>query len=169
MSKFIVIIFLMCQFSASYGQDFNKVVFDERAQKEVIKGYCNAEGLKTTVWTEIFEGIFNAYQPDMDVIMKLIPMLKDVEIVVTLGTWCGDSKEHVPAFLKILSLSDYDFSGLTLIGLDSNFDSGDSGVRPYETEKVPTFIFFLEGEEMGRIIETPEGTLENHMSLIFGL
>lgn len=169
MNKFIVIIFLMCQFSASYGQDFNKVVIDERTQKEVIKGYCDAEGLKTTVWVEIYEGMFNAYQPDMEVIMKLIPVLKDVEIVVTLGTWCGDSKEHVPAFIKILSLMAFDFSGLTMIGLDRNFDSGDSGIRPYDTEKVPTFIFYSGGREIGRIIENPEGSLEEHMAKIFGL
>lgn len=169
MNVFILNILLMCMFLTSNAQDFNKVVYDERAQKDVIRGYCDAEGLKTTVWVDFYEGTFNDYQPDMEIIMNLIPVMNNIKVVVTLGTWCGDSKEHVPAFIKILSLMAYDFSGLTMIGLDRNFDSGETGIRPYDTEKVPTFIFYSEGKEIGRIIETPEGSLEEHMATIFGL
>ena len=152
----------------THGQDFNRVVFDERAQKDVMKGMCDEEGLKTTVWSDIYDNTFTSYVPDMESIILLMHLMQSVEIVVTLGTWCGDSKQHVPAFMRILKELKFDFSKLTMIALDRNFDSGESGIRPYDTEKVPTFIFYSGGTELGRIIETPDETLELHMLKILG-
>jgi hypothetical protein len=169
MRNIILFFWFLCFTQALVAQQLNSVVFDEKAQKEVMQGYCDAEGLKTTVWSDIFDGTYNEYQPNMEVLFEMIPLMQNVEIVVTLGTWCGDSKEHVPAFLKILNEMGTDFSKVTLIGLDRGFDGGEAGYRPYDTEKVPTFIFFRDDMELGRIIETPEGTLEEHMAKIFGL
>jgi len=166
------IIFLFCFFyvtGVSYGQQLNTVVFDEKAQRDVMLGYCDMEGLRTTVWSDVFDGTYNDYQPKMEVLFEIMPLMTNVEIVVTIGTWCGDSKEHLPAFMRILKEMDFVFSKVTLIALDRNFDGGEAGLRPYNTEKVPTFIFFREGNELGRIIETPEGTLEEHMAKILGL
>lgn len=150
------------------GQELNRVVFDERAQKDVMKGLCNEDGLKTTVWSDIYENTFSSYLPDMERIINLMPIMQGIDIVITLGTWCGDSKQHVPAFLRILKELNFDFSRLTMIALDRNFDSGEFGTRPYDTVKVPTFIFYSGGKEIGRIIETPDGTLEQHMLKILG-
>jgi len=168
MHRFIIWILIMGAFACTYGQDFNRVVFDEKAQKDVMKGFCDEEGLKTTVWSDFYETAYNSYQPDMERIILLMPLMQGVKIVVTLGTWCGDSKQHVPAFLRILSELKFDVANLTIIALDRNFDSGEQGIRPYDTEKVPTFIFFSGDVELGRIIETPDGTLEEHMMKILG-
>jgi hypothetical protein len=154
--------------STAFGQEINRVVFDERAQKEVLKGYCDREGLQSTVWVDLFEQEYTLYQPKMDLIFYFAAKLRETEIVITLGTWCGDSKEHVPAFFKILDVAGYDYAKLSMIALDRNFDSGEAGIRPYDTEKVPTFIFYSGGVELGRIIETPEESLEQHMLTIFG-
>ncbi len=168
MRSYIFFFFLLTMFSASYSQDMNRIIFDEQAQKEVILGYCDAEGLRLTVWSELFDGTYNDYQPDMEIIFGMMPQMQDVDIVITLGTWCGDSKQHVPSFLRILKELNFESSRLTMIGLDRSFNGGEAGVRPYQTEKVPTFIFFRNGIELGRIIETPEKTLEEHMAKIFG-
>jgi len=154
---------------ASFGQEFNTVVFDEKAQREIIQGFCDEEGLKTTVWKDFYDRVYSEYVTDMEIIFQLMPVMQNIEIVITIGTWCGDSKEHVPAFLRILKELQYDMSKLIIIGLDRNFDSGIEGVRPYGTEKVPTFIFYQNGIESGRIIESPEGSLEQHMAVILGL
>jgi hypothetical protein len=169
--KTIALISLIMSASVfGYSQDFNKVVFDEKAQRDVMQGLCDEDGLKTTVWAEFYDAVYNEYQPDMELIIQLSAALQGVDVVVTVGTWCGDSKKHVPAFLKLLRAMNFDFSRLTIIALDRNFDAGDGiGERPYNTEKVPTFIFYSEQKELGRIIETPEGTLEEHMKHIFGL
>lgn len=166
----MLIFMMMINFSlASFGQDFNKVIFDEKAQREIIQGYCDEEGLKTTVWKDFYDQTYHEYMPQMEILFQLMPQMQNIEIVVTIGTWCGDSKEQVPAFLRILKELQYDMSKLIIIGLDRNFDSGIEGIRPYDTEKVPTFIFFRNGIEAGRIIETPEGSLEQHMAVIVGL
>ncbi len=165
----IIFLFIFSGYMAvSSAQEINSVVFDEKAQKDVMKGMCDRQGLQSTVWADIFENGYNSYQPDMELVLRIAPKLQGVEIVVTLGTWCGDSKEQVPAFFRILDEAGYDFSKLTLLALDRNFDSGEAGIRPYDTEKVPTFIFYSGGTELGRIIETPEGSLEKHMLTILG-
>ncbi len=160
---------MMGLYISSFGQEKNKIIFDEKAQREVIQGYCDADGLKNTVWSEIYEGMYDTYQPQMEILFQLIPLMQNIEIVVTLGTWCGDSKQHVPVFIRILDEMQFDKSKLNMIGLDRNFDSGEMGMRPWDTEKVPTFIFFSGEKELGRIIETPEGSLEEHMAKIMGL
>lgn len=151
------------------GQSFNEVVFDEKAQKDVMKGACDIEGLQTTVWTDVYDAAYTQYQPDMEVVAKLISVMQNIEIIITLGSWCGDSKEQVPAFFKILDQLNFNMSKLTIIALDRNFDSGENGIRPYNTEKVPTFIFLSGSVELGRIIETPQQTLEKDMAVIFGV
>ena len=168
--KTFSILLIMSASVFGYAQDFNKVIFDEKAQREVMQGLCDEDGLKATVWVEFYEAVYNDYHPEMDIVVQLITALQGVDIVVTIGTWCGDSKMHVPAFMKLLRTLNFDFSRLTIIALDRSFDGGQGiGERPYNTEKVPTFIFYSGDKELGRIIETPDGSLEEHMKRIFGL
>ncbi len=161
---FIILIFL---FSYCYAQNLNHVVFDENAKMDILKGYCDVNGLKSTVWKDIFEAEYDNYQPDIELLHSLIPLMDDVSIVIIIGTWCSDSKQFVPPFMRILKEIQFDMSNVKMVGLDRNFAAADADISLYGVEKVPTFIFFSGTVEIGRIIETPEGSLENHIVKIF--
>ena len=101
----------------------------------------------------------------------------EIEIICVLGTWCHDSETQVPRFWKILSEAGNPNLQLFMFGTGRTDDVGaeavlvelgfDDGLRlPYDVELVPTFIFSRGGREIGRIIETPETTLEQDTARI---
>jgi hypothetical protein len=86
-----------------------------------------------------------------------------VQTIVFLGTWCSDSRHHVPRFLKVIDLAWPSLQRVTLIGVDRNKKSPEGTEVQYHIERVPTFIFLKNGEEIGRITENPQTTLEGDM------
>ncbi len=99
----------------------------------------------------------------IDMIKMLHP---GVDIVVVLGTWCGDSKREVPRFLKIVDLALIPPHQIKYYGLDRSKKSTDGITERYRIERVPTFIFFKNNNEIGRIVETPRNTLEEDVLTI---
>lgn len=82
---------------------------------------------------------------------------KDVSVMVVLGTWCGDSVEHVPEFVKINETLRFQSIDWLCVGRKLKDDTG--VVKDLKIERVPTFIFFKNGEEIGRIIEHPKKSM----------
>ncbi|MBT4291699.1 hypothetical protein HOD41_03335, partial [bacterium] len=102
-----------------------------------------------------------------------------VGIICVLGTWCEDSVREVPRFVKLLKVIENPNFKLKMLAvgrkdnelaLEWEKQNGfEVGVRAeYQIEFVPTFIFYKDGVEIGRIIETPEISLEIDMSHIIG-
>jgi len=94
----------------------------------------------------------------------LINSFKDKVLTATIifGAWCGDSKEHLPHFFKIIHDSEIiPVENITLVGCDRSKKTGIEIFDNLGVEFVPTFIFYIDGKEVGRIIETPFSTIEN--------
>ncbi len=93
-----------------------------------------------------------------------------IRIVLYMGTWCEDSQVQVPEFFKILDYLEYDINNMMVIGLEKKSDG--KLISPTHEEKgmnithVPSFLFYKNGKEIGRIIEFPEQTLEKDMLTI---
>lgn len=100
-----------------------------------------------------------------------IAMLKSVDqgikTIVVLGTWCPDSRRNVPHFLKVADACGMPSDSIKLYGVDRSKKSDDGLTAEYNIERVPTFIFFKGGKEIGRIVESPELTIEQDMLRIF--
>ena len=79
------------------------------------------------------------------------------------GSWCHDSKVQVPRFMKVLSEAGYDDRDLIIIGVNTNKSALVMNIENLDIERVPTFIVYQNGEELGRIIETPSKTLEKDL------
>ena len=99
-----------------------------------------------------------------------IPMLKavadSVETLVFLGTWCPDSKRHVPHFLKVADSAGIPASRIKLYAVDRTKKSDDGLSEHYGIERIPTFIFLKQGKEVGRIVEVPRLSMEEDMLAI---
>jgi hypothetical protein len=87
----------------------------------------------------------------------------DVEIRVFLGTWCSDSRLHVPRFLKVVDLVQPSLAHVSLYGLDRKKKSPQGDEAAFGIVAVPTFIFLRHGKEIGRIVETPQTSMEADM------
>jgi thiol-disulfide isomerase/thioredoxin len=89
-----------------------------------------------------------------------------VDVLVFLGTWCGDSKREVPRFLRVVDAAGIPMDRITLHALDRKKTSPDGTEVRYRIERVPTFIFLKKETEIGRIVETPKTTLEGDILTI---
>ena len=108
-----------------------------------------------------------AYMPDTAVISRLQNITHDFSVEIFLGTWCSDSEREVPRFLKIWQKANLNKKGkLYIYALDKNKESKTGLTKLKNIEFVPTFIFYRDKEEIGRIIEEPAELLEKDISNI---
>lgn len=161
MRIFLFIWLLLITFSSVYAQDVNCKITDEQINEEILIGYCNFEGLQSQPFAVWFEDQFSNYEPDRDVIDEINSQkLSSLQIIIVLGTWCGDSKREVPRFFNILDVLGMDLHEVKMIAVNTYKMAENTNVSRYNIKKVPTFIFLDNGNEIGRIVETPEKTLE---------
>jgi len=123
-------------------------------------GIVNKESFLQKPFNEWFNFNYEDYKLNNGVIEKLKPFLKEVTIKAFMGTWCGDSQEQTPVFYKILDAADFNYNSLEFIAVDRKKSTPDNLQEGFEIERVPTFIFYKEGKEIGRFVEYPRETVE---------
>jgi hypothetical protein len=156
--------FLFFSLQGLMAQKINQRMFDEKSSTDILIGNCTREGLMGVEFGNSYNEEYPGYNPKEDIIMALKEKMMGIKCTIVLGTWCGDSKEQVPRFLKILDLIGYPNDELTLIGVDRNKEAPEMKIKDqYLIEKVPTFIIYREDSEIGRIIETPKESLEKDL------
>lgn len=113
-----------------------------------------------------------AYAPDPAEVARLAAVDRPVAITCVLGTWCGDSRREVPRFWRLLDLAANPNLELRMFAVGRKDDAAAAAKLAelglpadlrgqYQVTAVPTFIFTADGQELGRIIETPIATLES--------
>ncbi|MGB4775129.1 MAG: thioredoxin family protein [Daejeonella sp.] len=147
----------------TFGQTMNKIII-EKENKPVLIGRCNVKGLnKIPEFAEAITIQYLYYEPDTLVLKSLKPLLKDVKIILVMGTWCDDSKLHVPHFLKIMDKLAYKTNKLNIICVNHEKKTAGKEIEGLNIIRVPTFIFYRAGKEIGRITESPQKNLETDM------
>lgn len=103
---------------------------------------------------------YNNYKVDAKTLNKLKPLLKKVTIKAFMGTWCGDSKRETPILYKILDATNFNYQNLQMVTLDRSKNCPEGLQRGLNIKRVPTFIFYKEGKEIGRFVEYPVESVE---------
>jgi len=150
------------------AQKINQKMMDEKSGKEILLGYCNRDGFYTSAFDSSYQVNYQSYVTDKLVMEKLKSRMSDLAITIVMGSWCGDSKEQVPRFYRILDELSFDYTKLTLLCVDRTKKAGDIPMEDLKISLVPTFIFYRNAKEIGRITETPEDTLEKDFLKILG-
>ncbi len=124
--------------------------------------------LKDEEWKKVYD----EFTADESLIEALASKSgENLKIDVYLGLWCGDSKRNVPPFLKIIDEINKFNNNLTV-----NYYTVERKptretkyfVEDLKVERVPTFIFYRDQKEIGRIIENPKNSLiEDFLEIIF--
>jgi thiol-disulfide isomerase/thioredoxin len=105
----------------------------------------------------------SAYIPDDSTLKELHPFVKDLSFIVVMGTWCSDSREHIPPFFKLMEKLGIKDKKIELIGVDRKKQTTAMDIAPLYIEYVPTFIVFYKRKEVGRIIEDTRVSLEKDL------
>ena len=135
--------------------------------EQILIGTINWDGLTQGQYGEWFVPNYQSYEVDEASLALVEPLIGEIEITVFLGTWCEDSQVQVPQFYKMLDHVGYDISTLKVIAVErlENRDLvGPNGEEQgMNISYVPTFIFYRNGKELGRIVEYPRRTIEKDM------
>lgn len=169
MKKLLFIFLLSGIYFGSCSQNtINETMFDKKTNEEILIGYCNKEGLTSPPFGEWFLAEYESYMVDKETLSPLIPKVNnDIKIVIVLGTWCSDSQREVPRFMKISSFLKMDPGQISFIAVDKNKEAKNIPLTSLNIEFVPTFIFYDHENEIGRIVEWPEESLEKDIEKIF--
>ncbi|TVZ08194.1 thiol-disulfide isomerase/thioredoxin [Cellulophaga sp. RHA_52] len=154
-------------------------LFTVVASAQVPKDHNNRERLlgkisKSDLTKNSFENWFtpnyNDYKVDTETINTIKDKLKAYKIVAFMGTWCGDSKRETPPFYKALEAANYPMENFSLVAVDNaknNYKKSPGGEeKGLNITHVPTFIFFKNGKEINRIVESPIISLEKDIKAI---
>jgi hypothetical protein len=160
--KYFLLAFLFLGSTQIFAQDY-KIVQDENNGEPLILGYCPVSAMNDSVFNGTWSEEYINYKPDSIVIDILKSKLDSVSIKIVFRSTCSDSREQLPRFFKILDELNYTKEKLTLIGVSREKKGLSNEAEGLDIEFVPTFIFYKDGKEIGRIVETPSESLEKDL------
>ncbi len=156
-SIFITFLLLSCSQS--------KYTVIERNEVKIIIGEFPVQILESENFKWYSQGYSSFTIEDSQSFNIIKSNANNFDVLVFLGTWCPDSREHVPKFMKIMDMAGVNRKHIKFIGLDR--DKTLKGFTDkYDIKRVPTFIFFKDGKEIGRIVENPQVSLTQHIAKI---
>lgn len=180
---FSTIIFMACNTSKS-SVDSKKVAVDEveeiarekaaevtaeKNDRGYLIGIANRESFTDDAYKSWFDSRYEEYETDKEVIEQLKGEINNFTIKGFMGTWCGDSKRETPRFYKILDETGFNQDYFELITVGRNKKTPDNLQEGYDILRVPTFIFFKNGKEVGRYVEYPRETIEKDvLKIVYG-
>ncbi len=164
MVRSFLILFLLI--IASGCKTMNQITIDKRINKRIMYGQCDREVFNNDELANWFYVEYENYNVDKSSLTEIRGELYDFKLVIVMGSWCGDSRREVPRFFKILDDLAYPEEQIELYGVNREKKCLDIDTELLNIEYVPTFIIIKDNEEIGRIIESPEASLEKDLSAI---
>ncbi|MBT8387551.1 MAG: thioredoxin family protein [Ignavibacteria bacterium] len=147
----------------NFAQDYNTIITDDESEKAMLIGYCTREAFNDTNFSDWWNEEYDIYEVDAETTEEIKPGFEELEIKLVIGTWCSDSRREVPRFYKILDEMEYPSENVNLISVNREKVGLADEVDGMEIHFVPTFIFYRNDEEIGRIVEMPYESLEKDM------
>ena len=149
------------------SQELNQTIKSERSNSVILIGYGNRDAFSLPEFQGWFDETYEVYLPMEDVLEMLAQKdLNQITITIVMATWCPDSRREIPAFYRILDDLSFPDESITLINVNTEKKFPGEDLSSLNVAFVPTFIIYRNGEEIGRIIESPDDTLEEDMLVI---
>jgi tetratricopeptide (TPR) repeat protein len=166
-------LFLFCLSFAAFGQSssyfINQESLDARGNTMLL-GSCSKVALMRFPYNQWYDRFYNDYAVDTVTTQSFKADTKDIEVLIFAATWCGDTQQNLPRFLKILEKAEVPNAKIKMVMVDNA--QGRYKQSPAHEEasrnifRVPTFIILQKGIEIGRIIERPVESLEKDLAKI---
>jgi len=154
-----ITLFIAFAFSAS-------ISFSQLHEADLL-GTCSVSELEKKPYATWFNPTYEGYIPHPGVLNQLKKSIDKFSFKIVFGTWCGDSKRELPRMIKILRMAGVSENQLQLIGVSDSMavykqapNREEKGSHVY---RVPTFIVYQKGKEVGRINEYAVETLERDL------
>jgi len=157
----ILLVFVLVISLNLFSQDEIVSTEAKESRQEFLVGVTERNTLQTGDFGEHFLDEYKNYLPEMNILNEIGHHIFSYEITLVMATWCHDSQEQVPRFFKIMDIINYNTNHIKIICVDKEKSGGNTDISNLNIELVPTFVFYKNEVEKGRIIETPVNTIEN--------
>lgn len=157
MKKITLILVLMMLFLSCHSTKKTTATVNNKGNLVGVATKQNFEKEPFNTW---FSKNYTNYKMDPTIVAALEKHLKGVKIKGFMGTWCGDSKRETPRFYKILEAAHFNMKNLTLATVNRKKQTPNHLEKGLDIIRVPTFIFYKKGVEIGRYVEYPRETME---------
>ena len=125
---------------------------------EVGVGVTTREAIEAAV--PAWAGERASTQVDATASAALARVAPGAEVIVVLGTWCGDSRREVPRLWRALEVAGEVPFSVRLVAVDRAKQAPGGELEGLAIHYVPTFIVRRGGVEVGRIVEGAAEGLE---------
>lgn len=110
-----------------------------------------------------FKTGYDKYKPDAKAI-KTISQTGGLSFEVFGGTWCDDTHELLPQFYKVMDAAHVGDSQIILHLVNRDKKTKDGSSEKYQITNVPTFIVFIGGKQVGKIVEATKKNIESDIA-----
>lgn len=149
-----------------YGQTVTYIDKNEEIQ---LWGPIEIENLNKKPYQEWFAKNYDDFEFDVND-KSWTANMQDIQVKIFMGTWCSDSQQWVPSFIRSWDELGLARSQIKIIALSNEKDnykqSTDGEEMGLGIHRVPTFIFERNSSEIGRIVEYPYSDLESDLKQI---
>jgi thiol-disulfide isomerase/thioredoxin len=159
MKSIFTIISLLVIGSCGIFKNKTTMILNGRATQETLTN-------KHYAW---FTEEYNSYNSNKELINQLKPLKEDLKVLIVAGTWCGDTQRELPRFFKIANQIGIPAENIEMIMVNEKKQSAAFNISVIQVTNIPTFIFFKDGKEQGRIIEKPKTTIEEDLCNLLNL
>ena len=139
---------------------------DADGETVIYKGECTFSDLQAEETFAWLARGSEAYTPDKESVGYLRRMLPAYDLVVLMGTWCSDTQDLLPKLHKTLVQTAYPLAQLKMYGVDRAKEAKYVEHKLYDASRVPTIVVVKNHMEVGRIVETPQGSVEQNLAAI---
>ncbi|HKL36605.1 MAG TPA: thioredoxin family protein [Salegentibacter sp.] len=133
---------------------------------EMLLGEFTKADLEKSPYSRWFTPGYENYKPEEEALKTIKKNIGDYEILLFMGTWCGDSRYIVPKFFKLLDAVDFNEENLTSIAVNYAKKAPGDLDEEYKIHRVPTIIFLKNGKEVNRFVEYSIESLEEDIARI---
>lgn len=163
------VLFFSSQSMANSGCGFEEqqegfiATCSEEKQDVILTGLVTNEQLNVFDW---FSQEYNDYKADRATIAQLQTITEPTEITVIIGTWCPDCHRETPRLIRVMEQVNNPNITVQFIGVDRAKKDPQGLAKHYQFSRIPTIIVEQGNNELGRIIEKPEVSLEQDLANI---
>ncbi len=135
------------------------VAIDSISGQRVLIGPVKRSAFQDSSW---YKKNYTLYEPTEGLIHRIDSLGTGDSVSVVFGSWCPDSHMWVPMFLSIMNRTALARS-IGFIAVPESRAWRDQLTRGLSIKSVPTFIFYHDGAEIGRITEEPKGDIGDNI------
>jgi hypothetical protein len=151
-STLLVLVIGLLFGNSLFAQHQFEVIPDKNGGK-IFKGIISRDVVQNDTAFKWFAVNAKGYSPYADAVTAIRKNADSIQLLVFIGTWCGDSHFILPKFYALTDAAAFSDSRITLIGVDREKKTLSHLAEALNIKNVPTIMVMKNGKELGRVVE----------------